>query len=73
LCGKHFAAESAGLEPGKLNPLAVAVMHEVGIDISGKRTRSVSDVIKSGQSFSYVVTVCDETSAERCPAFPEEP
>jgi arsenate reductase len=70
LCGAHFTAESAGLEPGKLNPLAVAVMREVGIDISGKKTRGVSDVLKSGQSFSYVVTVCDETSAELCPVFP---
>jgi arsenate reductase (thioredoxin) len=70
LCGENFAAESAGLEPGKLNPLAVAVMRELGIDISGKKTRAVSDVLKSGQSFSYVVTVCDETSAERCPIFP---
>ena len=70
LRGEKFAAESAGLEPGKLNPLAVAVMREVGIDISGKKTRGVSDVFKSGQAFSYVVTVCDETSAERCPVFP---
>jgi arsenate reductase (thioredoxin) len=70
LCGENFAAESAGLEPGKLNPLAVAVMREVGIDISDKKTRAISDVLKSGQSFSYVVTVCDETNAERCPIFP---
>jgi arsenate reductase len=70
LCGAHLTAESAGLEPGKLNPLAVAVMRELGIDISGKKTRAVSDVLKSGQSFSYVVTVCDEASAERCPIFP---
>jgi arsenate reductase (thioredoxin) len=70
LCGEHFVTESAGLEPGKLNPLAVAVMREVGIDISGKKTRAVSDVLRSGQSFSYVVTVCDETNAERCPIFP---
>ncbi len=70
LCGESFTAESAGLEPGKLNPLAVAVMREAGIYISGKKTRAVSDVLKSGQSFSYVVTVCDETSAERCPIFP---
>src|SRR5664280_1720422 len=70
LCGERFTAESAGLEPGKLNPLAVAVMREVGIDMSGKKTRAVSDVLKSGQSFSYAVTVCDETSAERCPVFP---
>jgi arsenate reductase len=70
LCGESFAAESAGLEPGKLNPLAVAVMREVGIDISGKKTQAVSEVLKSGQSFSYAVTVCDETSAEHCPVFP---
>lgn len=70
LCGDSFKAESAGLEPGKLNPLAVAVMREVGIDISGKKTRGVFDVFKSGQIFSYVITVCDETSAERCPIFP---
>jgi arsenate reductase len=70
LCGKSFAAESAGLEPGKLNPLAVAVMREVGIDISCKKTRGVIDVFKSGQIFAYVVTVCDETNAERCPIFP---
>jgi arsenate reductase len=70
LCGERFIAESAGLEPGQLNPLAVAVMREVGIDISRKKTRAVSDVLRSGQSFSYVVTVCDETSAERCPIFP---
>lgn len=70
LCGHGFEAQSAGLEPGKLNPLAVAVMREVGIDISGKKTRAVSDVLKSGQPFAYVVTVCDESSAERCPIFP---
>ena len=70
LCGESFEAESAGLEPGKLNPLAVAVMREVGIDISRKQTRSVFDVFKSGEMFAYVITVCDETSAERCPIFP---
>lgn len=70
LCGGAFAAESAGLEPGKLNPLAVAVMREVGIDISGKKTQAVLDVLKRGDLFAYVVTVCDETSAERCPTVP---
>ena len=70
LCGDFFAAESAGLEPGKLNPLAVQVMSEVGIDISNKPTRSTFEVFQSGQLFSYVITVCDETSAERCPIFP---
>ncbi|HNQ00828.1 MAG TPA: arsenate reductase ArsC [Syntrophales bacterium] len=70
LCGDRFEAESAGLEPGTLNPLAVAVMQEAGIDISGKSTRSVFDVLKAGTLFSFVVTVCDESAAEACPIFP---
>ena len=70
LCGEFFAAESAGLEPGTLNPLVVEAMQEVGIDISQKKTQAVFDVFKAGKLFSYVITVCDETSAERCPSFP---
>jgi arsenate reductase (thioredoxin) len=70
LCPDDFEARSAGLEPGRLNPLAVAVMAEVGIDISRKGTQGISDVIASGEKFAYVVTVCDEASAERCPYFP---
>jgi arsenate reductase len=70
LCPEHFEAHSAGLEPGALNPLAVEAMHEIGVDISGKKTQSALDVFKSGQLFSYVITVCDESSAERCPIFP---
>ena len=70
ICGDHFEAHSAGLEPGKLNPIVVEAMREVGIDISRNQTKSVSDMSKSGKSFAYVVTVCDETSAERCPIFP---
>jgi arsenate reductase len=70
ICGDQFAAESAGLEPGKLNPLVVEAMKEVGIDISEKKTRAVFDVFKAGKLFAYAITVCDETSAERCPIFP---
>ena len=70
LCPDDFAAESAGLEAGTLNPLAVAVMREAGFDISGKRTKSAFDLFKAGRLYSYVITVCDETSAERCPIFP---
>lgn len=70
LCGDSFAAESAGLEPGTLNPLVVEAMRESGIDISKKKTQAVFDVFKSGKLFSHVITVCDETSAERCPIFP---
>jgi arsenate reductase (thioredoxin) len=69
ICDDEFEAHSAGLEPGTLNPLAVEVMREVGIDISHKQTQSVFDVFKSGELFAYVITVCDETSAERCPVF----
>lgn len=70
LCGKFFEAHSAGLEPGVLNPLVVEVMKEVGIDISHKKTQAVFDLVKKSEHFSYVVTVCDETSAEKCPTFP---
>jgi arsenate reductase (thioredoxin) len=69
----HFArgraaAESAGIEPGRLNPHVVTVMRELGIDISGNSTKSVQHML--GKPFDVVVTVCDEASAERCPVFP---
>ena len=70
ICGDEFEAHSAGLEPGKLNPIVVEAMREVGIDISGNQTKAVFDYIKSGKMFAYVITVCDEASAERCPIFP---
>ena len=70
ICGDTFEAHSAGLEPGTLNPIVVEAMREVGIDISKKATKAVFDFVKSGQAFTYVITVCDETSAERCPIFP---
>jgi arsenate reductase len=70
ICGDFFAAESAGLEPGTLNQLVVEAMEEVGIDISSKKTQAVFDVFKAGKLFAYVITVCDETNAEKCPVFP---
>ncbi len=69
ICGEHFEAHSAGLEPGKLNPIVVEAMKEIGIDISGKQTKPVFDYIKASKVFAYVITVCDEASAERCPIF----
>jgi len=63
-------AESAGIEPGKLNPVVVRAMAEDGIDISGNTTKSVEDFIKQKKMFDYIVTVCDEASAERCPHVP---
>jgi arsenate reductase len=64
-----FLAKSAGLEPGKLNPIVVEVMHEAGFDLAQASTKSVFDIVKSGEMFAYVITVCDEASAERCPIF----
>ena len=70
LAGDRFDVESAGLEPGKLNPLAVAAMHAAGVDISANPTQSVFDLFNSGRRFQYVISVCDAASAERCPIFP---
>jgi arsenate reductase (thioredoxin) len=72
---KHYArdrfdAQSAGLEPGELNPLAVRAMAEIGFDISHNKTKSVFDVWKGGEAFQYVIAVCDAESAEKCPIFP---
>lgn len=68
--GDKFHVESAGFEPGVLNPIAVEVMEEIGIDISNNRTKSVFDFFKQGKLYNYVITVCDEASGERCPLFP---
>lgn len=67
----HFETESAGIEPGKLNPYVVKVLQEEEqIDISGKTTQSVAQILGAEKQYDYVITVCDETSAERCPVFP---
>lgn len=68
--GDRFHVESAGLEPGKLNPIVVEAMKEKGIDISGNSTDSVFEFFKQGRIYNYVITVCDESNAERCPVFP---
>lgn len=65
-----FIAESAGLEPGKLNPDVVEVMREVGLDLSRNPTKAVFDLIRIGKFYDAVITVCDAASAERCPVFP---
>ena len=70
LCGGYFEAQSAGLEPGTLNPLVVEAMAELGVDISKNKTQAVFDVFTSGRLFTYVITVCSETEAEKCPIFP---
>ena len=72
ICPNDFEAHSAGLARGEINPLAVQVMAEVGIDISANTTQAVFDVWKSGMMFSFVIRVCSEAEAENraCPIFP---
>jgi len=67
VAGGKFEAMSAGIEPKGLNPLAVEVMREIGIDISHQESKDVGSLL--GQSIPYVITVCDN-ARERCPIFP---
>ena len=67
LAGDRFRAFSAGISPGPLDPLAVRVMSEAGVDISGQETHSVRDFL--AVDIDIVVTVCS-TAAEKCPTFP---
>lgn len=68
IAGDRFQAESAGMEPGVLNHLAVEAMQEIGIDISHNKTKSVFAKYRQGELFSYVIAVCEET--QTCPIFP---
>lgn len=63
----RFEVFSAGTKPSQLRPEAIAVMQEIGIDISGHHSKSVDEFL--GQQFDYVVTVCDNANAT-CPVFP---
>lgn len=65
--GEAFEVESAGIRPGSVRPEAIQVMREIGIDISGHRSKSVDEFI--GRDFDYVITVCDN-ARETCPVFP---
>ena len=67
LAGDRFGVFSAGTRPASLNPNAVKVMSEIGIDIAGSRSKSVDEF--AGQQFDYVFTVCDNAK-ESCPIFP---
>jgi arsenate reductase len=73
LAGDRYEAHSAGIEPAPINPLAVAVMAERGIDISGKRTKLVAEAVAElagrGEQFEVVVTVCSK-AAGLCPFVP---
>lgn len=70
MAGNKFDVESAGLEPGALNPVVVESMKEIGIDISANKTKSVFDFYKEGKKYHYVITVCDGSQSGTCPVFP---
>jgi arsenate reductase len=70
LGGIHFHAHSAELKPAGLNSLVIKAMKEVGIDISKNESKSVFELYKKGELYSYVITVCDESTAQYCPMFP---
>jgi arsenate reductase len=65
--GDRFEVESAGTRPGRVRPEAITVMRELGIDISGHRSKSVDEF--QDHSFDYVLTVCDNAN-ESCPIYP---
>jgi arsenate reductase (thioredoxin) len=65
--GDRFEVHSAGTDPRGVNPLTLRVLAEAGIDAAGARSKSVTEYL--GQSFDYVVTVCDE-ARQVCPVFP---
>lgn len=67
LYGDRYEAYSAGIEPAKVNPYAIEVMAEIGIDISKHRSKSIEEFRR--KNFDYVVTVCDHAK-EACPFFP---
>jgi arsenate reductase len=70
LAGDKFEVESAGFEPGILNPLVVEAMKEEGIDISSNKTKSVFELYKEGRTYSFVITLCNQAEGEKCPIFP---
>ena len=65
--GERFTVESAGTKPSTVRPEAIAVMQEVGIDITSHRSKHVDEF--AGQNFDYVLTVCDNAK-ESCPVYP---
>ena len=65
--GNRFEVSSAGTKPSHVRPEAIAVMREVGIDLTGHRSKHVSEF--DGEPFEYVITVCDNAN-EVCPTYP---
>jgi len=70
IAGDRYEVRSAGIEAGTLNPLVVRAMEEKGISMQGHYAKKAVDYVQLGEHFDFVITVCDESSAERCPVFP---
>jgi arsenate reductase len=70
LGGDNFFVESAGLEPGTLNPHVMDALKEDGIDISGYTTDSVFNYFQEGRQYDIVVSVCSPEVDKLCPIFP---
>ncbi len=70
MCGDAFEVHSAGTHPKGINPYTVRVLSAAGIGLAGERSKNVAEY--DGQTFDYVITVCDD-AAEECPVFPGAP
>ena len=68
--GDTYEVHSSGIEKGKLNEDVVQVMTELGISMEGHYAKRAQEYILRNEAFDYVITVCDESNAERCPIFP---
>ncbi len=71
LAGERFEAHSVCLDPVSPNPLAIEVMLELGIELSGNQPGDLPAFLNQAELFSHVITVCDDISRERCPVFPD--
>ena len=67
LHGETVEPYSAGTRPGRVDPRAIEVMREVGVDLAGHRSKHLDEVVDVG--LDWVVTVCDHAN-ESCPVFP---
>jgi arsenate reductase len=70
LGGGFYVVESAGFETRAVLPEAIAAMQLLNLDISQARSKTVFDLFREGRVYDYVITVCDEATAEQCPIFP---
>jgi arsenate reductase len=68
--GARFEVFSAGTEVTRVHPMAIAAMDDIGIDVSGQRSKHLNEYL--GEHFDYVITVCDAAN-EACPVFPGDP